>query len=138
MMQNTLIRRSLPIVLVSFLLFVCLWGLLLAATYDYSEAWQAPILALLASAGTFAALYTLLKIAWEPMHLYAKWMVAFGIMLFLIVYVDQLGHFIEYPNYSLWSSEFADSGVIWLTAPMSIGMVYMLTFGFKHIQNMKF
>lgn len=137
-MQNTLIRRSLPIILVAFFLFVCLWGLYLAATYSYSETWQAPLLAVLASIGTFGSIYALLKMAWEPMHLYAKWIAALGIMGFLIVYVDQVGHFMEYPSYTLWSADFADSGVIWLTAPMAITAVYLLTFGFKHLMKLTF
>jgi hypothetical protein len=135
--ENVIKRRPLPIILFSFLLFVCGWGLILSATYPYDGNWQAPLLATLASAGVIFSIRRLLQVTWGSMGLIAKWITTFILCFASIVYVDQVGHFLQFPGYQLWSLNFGTGYVIWLTVPMAFASMYLLTFGFRYVSRLR-
>lgn len=135
--DNIITRRPVPVLLFSFMLFVCTWGLIISASREYPASWQAPLLAALATVGIIMSIRGLTIIVWPGLGLVAKWIATFVLFFAAIVYVDQLGHFIQFPNYELWSMAYGTGYVIWLTVPMSISAVYFLSIGFKHILKLR-
>lgn len=137
MINNPQIKnRLLPIFQWALITFVCLWGLQLAAVYPYPSEWIAPLIPIICLVGLAVGH----GIFWNDVGLYGRWGITAGLGAFVIMLIDQIGLFISIPNYTLfsWPADGMPTWITVITVPLSIGLAYLLSFGFKWLDQKRF